>query len=908
MRLPLTTGQRVAPVMPEHKNFDLHACHVVCTTLIVLGVTIFSGTTNAFSSQAHEAGPRKPQPLPPVCQDLGKSNPRVGDFLTDLARHATAEGYNALGVVYAEGNKLNCAIPAFEEALRLDDQDWRARYNLALALIKKGEEAKAVNHLHILIQQKPDSPDVHNSLGSILQQQGELEAAAQEFKAALKCDPGFPPATLNLGQVLIDQKRYTAAIAYLQDALKSSPPPDLTSQLQTTLAVAYAESGDSDKAIGILNQVVTAHPDDADAYFNLGTVYANLGPALGHQKAIANFKEALRIDPHNDEARISLAKVLVQDGQFSDAVSYLSDYTHHRPSDAEGFHLLGTAYTGLAQLPKAVEALERARHLKPDDFQIRYDLGSALAKTGKVSEAIEQLTAAEKINSHSADVHYQLALQFRKQGNETRSKQEMQIFQGMKNQVGETASAGSLNNEGNKLLTEGKVREAADAYRKAVQLDRNNAQWQYNLSLALAKLGDKDGEKGALEQALQLDPNLATAHNDLGLVYLSEDKMNEAEREFHSALEIDPKFAEAQSNLGVVYNQQGKDSEAITLFRQATESDPTYARAFVNLGLLMARQGNLPAAKAQIQQALKVSPNDAGALSALGMVEGKMNDHQGSVQAFRQLVSLRPESSDAHLNLGIALADQYDLKGALGEFSEAIRMAPDYAPAYFNKGRVLYDLDRRQEALPFLETACKLQPNYPSALYLLALVLGASPRATEVLDRLLTIDPENADAHYLLGQNLLRAGKTQEAIEHWETAVRLDPQNLSSLYNLARTLAKANDPQAQAYLERFQALQKTQQLSDSVQTLNNFALEAANAHNWSQAVEQLQESINTCGQCKQLPVLHRNLGLIYARKGDIQAGERELEMALQMDPNDSDAQEALQVLRAVPPSNNPSPK
>jgi tetratricopeptide (TPR) repeat protein len=251
------------------------------------------------------------------------------------------------------------------------------------------------------------------------------------------------------------------------------------------------------------------------------------------------------------------------------------------------------------------------------------------------------------------------------------------------------------------------------------------------------------------------------------------------------------------------------------------------------------------------------------------------------------------------LNLGIALADQYDLQGALKEFSEAIRVAPNFAPAYYNKGRVLYDLDHKKEALPFLETACRLQPNYPLALYLFALVLGASPRAVEVLDRLVAIDPENADAHYLLGQDLMRAGKTHEAIEHWETAVRLDPQNLSSLYNLARALAKANDPQANAYRERFEALQKTQQLSDRVQTLNNFALEAANAHNWPQAIEQLQEAIKTCGQCQQLPVLHRNLGLIYARKGDVRQGERELESTLQINPKDSDAQQALRALQNV---------
>jgi tetratricopeptide (TPR) repeat protein len=212
---------------------------------------------------------------------MGNSNQRVGDLSMVVARHPTAEAYNALGVLYAEGNKLNCAVPAFEQALRLDEQDWRARYNLALALIQKGKEKKAADHLHILIQQKPCSPDAHNILGSVLQQQGEL-AAAEEFKGALQCDPAFAVAALNLGQVLIDQKRYTAAIAYLLDALKSSPPPDLEPQLQTTLGVAYAENGDSGQAIATLEQVLKAHPDDAEAHFNLGTVYAKLGRALGH--------------------------------------------------------------------------------------------------------------------------------------------------------------------------------------------------------------------------------------------------------------------------------------------------------------------------------------------------------------------------------------------------------------------------------------------------------------------------------------------------------------------------------------------------------------------------------------------------------------------------------------------------
>jgi Flp pilus assembly protein TadD len=263
------------------------------------------------------------------------------------------------------------------------------------------------------------------------------------------------------------------------------------------------------------------------------------------------------------------------------------------------------------------------------------------------------------------------------------------------------------------------------------------------------------------------------------------------------------------------------------------------------------------------------------------------------------VVEHSPDSADSHLNLGIALADEYDLLRALNEFSEAIRLAPNNAAAYYNKGRALYDLDRRQEALSFLETACKLKSDYAEALYLLAVVLGSSPEATEALQRLLAIEPENAAAHYMLGQTLLHQGKTARAIAEWKTAVKLDPRNLSSLYNLARTLAKANDPEAREYMERFQKLQQVARLSDRVQTLNNFALEAANARDWQRAVEQLQQSISICGQCKQLPTLHRNLGLIYARKGNVQEGERELEAALAMNPHDADAQKALQILQSI---------
>ncbi len=103
-------------------------------------------------------------------------------------------------------------------------------------------------------------------------------------------------------------------------------------------------------------------------------------------------------------------------------------------------------------------------------------------------------------------------------------------------------------------------------------------------------------------------------------------------------------------------------------------------------------------------------------------------------------------------------------------------------------------------------------------------------------------------------------------------------------------------------MERFRALEKSQRLFDRVQALGNFAIEAANAQNWSQAVEQMKEAIQLCGQCAQSAHLRRNLGLIYCRTANRQDGEKELRAALELDPHDEDAKKALALLENLPPA------
>jgi tetratricopeptide (TPR) repeat protein len=272
------------------------------------------------------------------------------------------------------------------------------------------------------------------------------------------------------------------------------------------------------------------------------------------------------------------------------------------------------------------------------------------------------------------------------------------------------------------------------------------------------------------------------------------------------------------------------------------------------------------------------------------------------VKNFQQAVALEPGSAEAHLNLGIALVDQFDRPGGFKEFSEAVRLDPNLAAVHYNLGRFFFETGKYEDAGRELETAIRLQPDSAGALYFLALTakqLNELERSAELLQKVVVLQPGNADAQYLLGQALERSGNTSGAIEHWKAAVQVDPNHSQALYNLARSLDKMHDPGAKQYRDRFETLQRSQQITDRVSELGNFALEAANAQNWPQAMEQMNEAIQLCGTCSQSAHLHKNLGLFYGRTGNIGEAEKELHTALALAPDDADAQSALAMLERI---------
>jgi tetratricopeptide (TPR) repeat protein len=818
--------------------------------------------------------------------------------LETVQDHPTASAYNTLGALYAQADRISCAVPAFEAALKLENQNWEAHYNLALALLRKGDRARAARELQTAIQQKPDSVSSHFALGTLFEDENKLTEAEEQFRSVLHIDPHFASGVLKLSQVLMAEGKAQAAIACLEDAMEQVPP-DRAEPLQAALGIAYAENGEMERALATLRNLVASQPNSADAHFNLGLFYARGGQPTGQEAAATEFGEALRLDTSMDAARISLGRVLISLQKYSEAVPVLLQYTHRQPNDAQGFFALGLAYQGLKKSDEAMNALRRASVLGPKDAAIHFNLGMVLARTGKTEDAIQQLEAAERINPSDPETHKELALLWEKGGDEERAHAERTKLASLRSGQDKETAIAKFNEDANHYLLAGNAKAAAESYGKALQLNPRSATLHYNLSLAFDRMGNFSAERRELERAIELDSNFAAAQNQLGLLALRDSQQAEAEQCFKKALAIDPKFAEAQVNLGVLYSQQGKNEEAAALFQQAIKNDAKYTKAYVNLGLLMAQRGAFAQAEQQFRSAIQIDPSYAESYSALGMLQAKTGRGVDARENFEKAVALEPESAQAHLNLGIALVDQFDRAGGLKEFSAAARLDPNLSAAHYNLGRFFFENGKYEDADRELETAVRLQPNSVGALYFLALTARQEnqlDRSTELLQKVVALQSDNADAEYLLGQNLERSGDTAAAIRHWKRALKADPNHSQALFNLAKSLNKIHDPDAKQYQDRFEALQKSQQITDRVSELGNFALEAANAQNWPQAFEQMNEAIQLCGNCPQSAHLHKNLGLFYERTGNLDEAEKQLQTVLRLTPDDADAQNALSVL------------
>ncbi|MBG1267357.1 caspase, EACC1-associated type [Nostoc sp. WHI] len=328
-------------------------------------------------------------------------------------------------------------------------------------------------------------------------------------------------------------------------------------------------------------------------------------------------------------------------------------------------------------------------------------------------------------------------------------------------------------------------------FRKAIQIDTNNANAHLNLGITLHDQGKLDEAIAAFRKAIQADPKYLDAYFNLGNALEAQGKWNKAIIEYRKVIQLQPNFVKAYNLLGDALDTQGKLDEAITEYRKAIQIDPNHALTYANLGCSLSRLGKLDEALAACRKAIQIDPNHVLAHHNLGAAlyaQGKLDE---AIAAYRKAIQLDPNHVLAHNNLGAALQAQGKLDEAIAAYRKAIQLDPNYVLAHVILGNTLRVQGKLDEAIAAFRKAIQIDPNYVLAHVNLGFTLQAQGKLDEAIAayrKTIQIDPNYVLAHNNLGDALQAQGKLNEAIAAFRKAIQIDPNNVDAHNNLEAAL------------------------------------------------------------------------------------------------------------------------
>jgi tetratricopeptide (TPR) repeat protein len=160
-------------------------------------------------------------------------------------------------------------------------------YQKAQEALRAGESDIAAREFQEILRLQPSNAQAHANLGVIAFTGGNYTQAAQEFRAALKLAPALWNATAFLGMSERHLGHPAQAEKLLGDSFSHLEDKDLQRQAGMDLISIYYESGDLNKAVGVLRALQAAKPDAPDVLYAAYRTYSDLAA-----KALAALAEA----------------------------------------------------------------------------------------------------------------------------------------------------------------------------------------------------------------------------------------------------------------------------------------------------------------------------------------------------------------------------------------------------------------------------------------------------------------------------------------------------------------------------------------------------------------------------------------------------------------------------------------
>lgn len=421
--------------------------------------------------------------------------------VTEKFSIVTAKDRCRLGVLYENAHDVENSIknykicfekePAFETGMKI----------ASLYMYNKAVDS-AENMYVMLDTLYPErKTEVLNALGISHIIKGDTLSAMDLFKTVLVLDSVNKESLENIASILISKKDYKGAIEYYEKIPEGDYLED--KYRKRALALLYYNADMYEKAEDLFTDLLSDDINNYEYHFYLGLVFRE---QKKYDLAEKELKQALTIKSRFPDAWVHLCYLYIDKKEMEKALDCAQNFNSILPENGSSWRILGFVLNSMKKFSDAAEKLKKAQEYYPTDIALLFELGMALERSGKNIEAESKFSKVLEINPEDHAAANYLGYMWAEQGKNLDSAQtllEMALEKAPDNgayldsygwifyKKGDFKKAEefimkaikAIENDpivfehlGDIKVKLNKIKEAVDAYKKALELDSPNSE------------------------------------------------------------------------------------------------------------------------------------------------------------------------------------------------------------------------------------------------------------------------------------------------------------------------------------------------------------------------------------------------------------------------------------------------
>ena len=613
--------------------------------------------------------------------------------------------------------------------------------------LKKGDLRSALIELRNAARGAPQDAKIRTELAKVYLALGdavsaEIEARAARARGAAEAD--YLPV---LAEALLRQGKFADLLGQVQPGNR---PPVLESEARLAIGVAEA--------------------------------------SLHHErKAEADLRDAVRLDPNASNAKIALARFLVQKHP-DEADQIIDGVLAHNPRLAAAIVVKGVILQAKGDQDGALRRFDEALQIDPNNSLARLARVEIDVSKGNFAAADADLDPLLKASPGNVQANYLRALELTKQKRYAGADAILQRISPVFDRFWQ-----GYHLQGAVKFDLGQYAQAESALAKYVAHVPSDADAVGLAAVVAMRQGSPERAIGYLKPFADKQPPDAKILGLLGNAYMTAGKPELALEQYQKAAALAPKNATIDTGVAVAKIATGKHEQGLAELEQVFQSPQGAIVAGPTLVLAELRAGRTKKASAAAAELIKRDAHNPVYQTLLGMVRLVQRDYAGAETAFRAAVALQPGFDAPARNLANLFAMTGRYSDAAKAYNDLLAKKPDDVTALLGLADIAIAQKQWPQAASYISRARTAAPNDPAPGLKLVdfdLLRHDVANAKALANQLAAQFPTNPTILDALGRAQIAAGEKEKAASTYKRAHEVAPDSAPIL---ARYLSLLTD-------------------------------------------------------------------------------------------------------------------